>query len=74
MKRGSRTGAWSVYLVVKQPIIPNMMPIITPPKATTKKEVAPNKMSTGRMLSSPMSAKASNNLYNTLNKKVFYER
>ena len=53
---GSRTGVVSVYLVVIDATMPNKMPIITPPHATTKKDVAPNTTSTAIMFSCPISA------------------
>ena len=62
---GSNTGVFSVNLVVIEAAIANIIPIITPPKATTRKEVAPKTMSTGKMFAEPISAKPANNLYRT---------
>ena len=58
-------GVCSVNLVVKQAMMPKIIPIRTPPKATIKKDVQPNTMSTGKILSVPISAKVSNKRYNT---------
>ena len=55
-----------MYLVVTDAIMPNIMPIITPPNATTKKEVTPRTTSTAMIFSWPISAKEAKSLYKTL--------
>jgi hypothetical protein len=55
-----------VNFVVIDAITPKNMPIRTPPKATTKNEVAPKTMSTPSIFSLPISEYAANSLYRTL--------
>ena len=58
-------GVFSVNLVATHAMMPNMIPIMTPPKATTKKDVTPSTISTAMMFSWPISAKDAKSRYKT---------
>ena len=70
MMSGSRMGVCSVNLVVNEAIMPNMMPISTPPMAVKKNEETPRAKSMGSIFSCPMPENPSNMRYKTFKSRM----
>lgn len=62
---GSNIGVLAVYLVVREPMIPKIMPIIIPPKVITKNDNVPITISIGSIFSLPIAENAANSRYKT---------